>query len=435
MVRAGKTKKKAKNVTRKPAKKQVKRAVVTKSKKAVKPQVRKKPPLKKASPAKVRSAAPVKLSFKTSSVRKTVLKPAVSPKVKKAVSAPKLKTKPETAKKKSMPAAKKSLQKTAVKPAAPQKMRVKSSAISAGLKRQKALDLLGAVRVSLRKKPKSPPAPVVHEARPAELPQNYGDNMIYFMVRDPCWAYAYWELQRDYVENARARLGGSWEDVCVILRVYDTTEKEGVFHDLYLGGITNHWYVNTQPNRRYFVEIGVLHKDGRFLALAKSNQVLMPRSQMSDVLDEQWMDIDFDKVYALSGGFDPGKSSMEVRKLMEDKIQGNISSGSGAGLLSSMSSPGAKGPPGKDRKFWFWLDCEVIVYGGTEPDAKVTFQGKVIQLRPDGTFSFRFALPDGKFVFDAKAESADGIEERVITPVVQRETYRPEPVIRPAKGS
>jgi uncharacterized protein len=72
----------------------------------------------------------------------------------------------------------------------------------------------------------------------------------------------------------------------------------------------------------------------------------------------------------------------------------------------------------------------VIVYGATEPDAAVTFQGRPVQLRPDGTFSFRFSLPDGKFVFDARAVSADGLEERVITPTVQRTTERPAPVIK-----
>ncbi len=473
MVRVAKTKKKAKNVARKPAKRQVKKPVASKakplSKKRSSVKNKKLPEPKKKISAQVRSPRSVK-SPKTkpqpspaskkimksviSSQTKTVLKnsnaaakKAPLPKADKpaaksspASKAAKPAVKQIPVKKAPKPVVKKlPVRKPAVKQAAvePRKARVKSSAISAGLKKKKVQDLLGAVRVSLRKKPKPVPSqPAAHVERPAELPQNYGDNLIYFMVRDPAWAYAYWELQPHYVENARKRLGGTWDEICTILRVFDITEKGHVtFQDLYLGGITNHWYVNTQPNRSYFVEIGLLHKDGRFASLAKSNPVLMPRSQMSDVLDEQWMDIDFDKVYALSGGFDPGKSSMEVRRMMEEKISGGISSGSGAGLMSSMSSPGAKGLPAKDRKFWFWLDCEVIVYGGTEPDAKVTFQGKVIQLRPDGTFSFRFALPDGKFVFDAKAESADGIEERVITPVVQRETYRPEPVIRPAQGS
>ena len=75
-----------------------------------------------------------------------------------------------------------------------------------------------------------------------------------------------------------------------------------------------------------------------------------------------------------------------------------------------------------------WVDCELIVYGGTEPDAKVTVQGKPIKLRPDGSFTLRYALPDGKQVIPVKAISADEIEERTITPTVTRETKSSEVV-------
>jgi hypothetical protein len=78
--------------------------------------------------------------------------------------------------------------------------------------------------------------------------------------------------------------------------------------------------------------------------------------------------------------------------------------------------------PEKERGFWFWVNTELIVYGATEPDASVTFQGKPIPLRPDGTFTLRFALPDGVQVMPIRAVSADREEERTITPIVSRET-------------
>jgi hypothetical protein len=149
---------------------------------------------------------------------------------------------------------------------------------------------------------------------------------------------------------------------------------------------------------------------------------------MSVIIDERWMGIDFDKMYALSGGFEVGKCSMELKRLMEERLMGAISSGSGAGVISSMGSVVKKE---KQRGFWFILDCELIVYGATEPDARVTLQGLEIKLRPDGTFSLRFALPDGNYVLDAHAHSADGIEERIIVPVVNRKTERPAPIVKP----
>jgi hypothetical protein len=76
----------------------------------------------------------------------------------------------------------------------------------------------------------------------------------------------------------------------------------------------------------------------------------------------------------------------------------------------------------EDETKWFWVNAELIVYGATEPDASVTFQGKPIELRPDGTFSMRFALPDGVQVMPIRATSADRIDDRVITPIVSRET-------------
>jgi len=76
----------------------------------------------------------------------------------------------------------------------------------------------------------------------------------------------------------------------------------------------------------------------------------------------------------------------------------------------------------KERSFWLKVDCELIVYGATEPDAKVTVQGAPIKLRPDGTFTLRYYLPDGKQVIPVKAVAADKLEERTITPIVTRET-------------
>jgi len=273
--------------------------------------------------------------------------------------------------------------------------------------------------------------PQQYQEMPRELPDNYGDNQIYLLVRDPHWLFAYWEIQKDHQEENLAKLGGNWESVISILRVYDVTnpDRKPPFFDVVLKNMATAWYLNVLPNHSYYVEIGLLHRDGRFISLARSNYVTTPRSGMSEIIDEQWMSVDFDKMYALSGGFQVGKSSAELRKMMEERLKGAISSGSGAGAISSMASPVRI----QKRGFFFWLECELIIYGGTEPDAKVTMQGRPVKLRPDGTFTFRYALPDGKFIFDCHAASSDGIEERVITPIVSRNTERPAPVFKTGK--
>ena len=73
----------------------------------------------------------------------------------------------------------------------------------------------------------------------------------------------------------------------------------------------------------------------------------------------------------------------------------------------NISSP-AGGEFQKSGRFWFKINAELIIYGATEPDAKVTIADRLIKLRPDGTFSFRFSLPDGRYQLPAIAISADG---------------------------
>lgn len=46
------------------------------------------------------------------------------------------------------------------------------------------------------------------------------------------------------------------------------------------------------------------------------------------------------------------------------------------------------------------MATELILYGRTEPDAQVTLEGKKIKLRKDGTFSFRYFLPEGDYKFE-----------------------------------
>ena len=51
---------------------------------------------------------------------------------------------------------------------------------------------------------------------------------------------------------------------------------------------------------------------------------------------------------------------------------------------------------------------KLVIYGATEPGASVTVGGRLISLRPDGTFSCRFSLPDGDHAITVSALSAEG---------------------------
>jgi hypothetical protein len=81
------------------------------------------------------------------------------------------------------------------------------------------------------------------------------------------------------------------------------------------------------------------------------------------------------------------------------------------GGLASLASPFG-GQPSGPKGFWFNVNAELVIYGATEPDASVTIAGRPIQLRPDGSFSYRFALPDGLYDLPIVAVSADKSEGR-----------------------
>jgi hypothetical protein len=80
------------------------------------------------------------------------------------------------------------------------------------------------------------------------------------------------------------------------------------------------------------------------------------------------------------------------------------------GGVSSVASPFGGVP--SQKGFWFNVNAELIIYGATEPDATVTIGRRVIKLRADGSFSYRFALPDGQYELPIVAVSADQTDAR-----------------------
>lgn len=267
-----------------------------------------------------------------------------------------------------------------------------------------------------------------------DLPRTYGRDRIVVMVRDPFWLHVYWEITEHSIRRAEAALEQEWHGAKPILRVLDITSEESssvtetIVRDIDIYEGCNNWYIDVnKPNRTYRVDIGYYTRSGRFYMVCRSNVINTPRPNVSDQLDENWAEVQqkLDKIYALSGGYDKNTSSFELRKLFEERLRRPMSSQ----VVTSLGS-GAFGS--KARKFFFRLDAELIVYGATEPTAKVMIQGEPIQLRPDGTFTMRFSLPDGRQILPAVAYSADGVEERTIVLAVERNTKSLEPLIHEA---
>ena len=119
--------------------------------------------------------------------------------------------------------------------------------------------------------------------------------------------------------------------------------------------------------------------------------------------------------------------SLEITELIRRRLAQDVTSpstafGNSSFDLTSPTSPFGGAGAAKSKGFWFNVNAELIIYGATEPDAKVTLGGHEIKLRSDGTFSYRFALPDGKYDLPAVAVSAGGDDARAADLKFIRET-------------
>ncbi len=136
--------------------------------------------------------------------------------------------------------------------------------------------------------------------------------------------------------------------------------------------------------------------------------------------------------------------SLEITELVRRQLVKEISSHAAAqfsrpsspgGAVSSLASPFGGGAE-RAKGFWFNVNTELVVYGATEPDAEVTIGGRVIKLRSDGSFSYRFALPDGQYELPAVAVSADKTDGRAAELKFSRSTeYRGDVGVHPQDQS
>ncbi|MFC1496276.1 DUF4912 domain-containing protein [Candidatus Margulisiibacteriota bacterium] len=136
------------------------------------------------------------------------------------------------------------------------------------------------------------PSPVIQKfikEQEFQFPAGYGENRAVLMVRDAHWLFAYWEVMPG--------ING------LTLRVIN--EDLGKHFDINVqsAGTGGSWYINCGlPDTRFSVLVGYYSKNGKFNVIVKSNIVQTPRDRVSDVIDEEWMAVDWDKIYSLSGG-------------------------------------------------------------------------------------------------------------------------------------
>ena len=334
------------------------------------------------------------------------------------------------------------------------------------------------------------PTPPAHAAETSaeagDLPESYGTGKLLLTARDPHWLYAHWDLTREQLRTYNARS----VDRHLVLRIFRDAVSEDPFREIHVHPESRNWFAHVGlGGQRFVAQVGYYQKNGRWLSIGTSDATVTPPDRMSEDLTA-WFetlppDLRFDHLLKLvkqavsdnvplleaiqqlrATGFadlpEPKElpstpwtpeqeraladvvkmdaarrvwmGGLEITEVIRRELAQEMWSAAAAqiptpelrgGEVINLSSPFG-GVEGR-RGFWFNVNAEVIIYGATEPDAKVTIGGRAIQLRPDGTFSYRLALPDGSYQLPAVARSADGEDSRLAALEFSRSTqYRGE---------
>ncbi len=266
-----------------------------------------------------------------------------------------------------------------------------------------------------------------------DLPTSYGDTKIVLLPRDPWWCFAYWEIGEQTKHEILSLYG---ENVKYVIRVYEVTnvinfdgKNANKYFDIEINPFANNWYINVgEPNRSWCVDLGVITPDGKFVVIARSNVVIMPRYGVSQLTDEQWavLQREFERLLELSGVSMIGKGSFDIAKLMRERWEELLAISQMPQFISSgfVSSFARREVEERPKEFYLKADTELIVYGETLPDAKLYINGDEFKLSADGRFSLRMNLPDGEKVIPIKAVSSDGTMQKEIKFVVNRKSEK-----------
>ena len=123
----------------------------------------------------------------------------------------------------------------------------------------------------------------------------------------------------------------------------------------------------------------------------------------------------------------PGAASaaaprLSTRAIRQADVHGGLSASGAGPWASGRSASGIGGVAPRQRSFWLVADAELIVYGATDPAARLSIGGEEVPLSADGTFRVQVPFRDGQQVYPIEAVAADGEQKRSITMEFRRTT-------------
>ena len=283
------------------------------------------------------------------------------------------------------------------------------------------------------------------EMRPAPRPGAITN--VVFLPRDPQWAYVFWEISD--LDRDQAMAAGATQ---LCLRVADVTGLAGgaahphTLQEVVVDSHATEWYLPVPlSDRDYRVELGYRTGAGSgWISLAFSSVARVPALHPSEQILDQFVPFSLETMpTVLPTPVEPADTGLHERlyqtatsrwrrfghgseafhELEESGLIGGERSDSGAGIWASgRNESGLGGVAPRQRSFWLVADAELIVYGATDPSARLTIGGEDVPLSPDGTFRIQVPFRDGEQLYPIEAVAADGVQKRSITMEFRRST-------------
>ncbi len=293
------------------------------------------------------------------------------------------------------------------------------------------------------------------EVEPTTQPGH--ETRVVFLPRDPQWAYVCWEIAES--DRQLALEAGASQ---LALRVADVTGLQGgsshphTLQEVVVDSHVTEWYIPVPlSDRDYRVELGYRKKaGGGWISLAFSSVARVPSQLPSEQILDQFVPFSLDSpptslpepTSASPEASDVANSGLHERLyqsatsnwrrlgrgseafheygLDSDSVAaGAPLHASGLGLWASgRQESGLGGVPARSRSFWLVADAELIVYGATDPQARLSIGGEEVPLSADGTFRIQVPFRDGQQIYPIEACAADGEQKRNIVLKFRRTT-------------
>lgn len=280
------------------------------------------------------------------------------------------------------------------------------------------------------------------------ISSNSSKTKVVFLPRDPEWAYVFWEISDSDRSNAQNEGANR-----LCLRLADVTHRNngetnpGTLQEVVVDSHSTEWYLPIPlGGRDYKVELGyrIGHK---WMSLAFSSSAKVPSLHPSDQILDQFVPFSLEApIITSSEAVDDSVSSdqpdsglherlyqsattkFRTRRVGSEEFQEgapndqNLNNESGSGLWASGLNESGIGLVPQPRSFWLVADAELIVYGATDPSAKLFIEDEEIPLANDGTFRLQVPFRDGIQNYSIKAIDKDKVDSRNITMKFERVT-------------